>query len=85
MEFLTNKLTTMKATTYYLISTTNAQVEGWSIFGQGAKKEMEQLSLTNESFQDNTELHTNIYAQTLDKNSKVVSKTTAKRVYKLDV
>lgn len=75
----------MKAKTYYLISTTNAQVEGWYIFGQGSKKEMEQLSLTHESFQDNTERHSDIYAQTLSKNSKVISKTTAKRVYKLDV
>jgi hypothetical protein len=75
----------MKTRTYFLISTTNSQVEGWSIFGQGTKKEMEQLSLTHESFQDKSELHHDIYAQTLDKNSKVVSKTTAKKVYKLDV
>jgi hypothetical protein len=72
-------------TTYYLISTTNSQVEGWSIFGQGTKKEMEQLSLTHESFQDKTELHSDIYAQTLDKNARVVSKTTAKKTYKLHV
>ena len=75
----------MKTITYFLISTTNSQIESWSIFGQGTKKEMEQLSLTHESFQDKSELHCDIYSQTLDKNSRVVSKTTAKRVYKLDV
>jgi hypothetical protein len=75
----------MKTLTYFLISTTNSQVEGWSIFGQGTKKEMKQLSLTHELFQDKSELHCDIYAQTLNKNSKVVSKTTAKRVYKLNV
>jgi hypothetical protein len=72
-------------TTYYLISTTNAQVEGYSIYGRGTKKEMEQLSLTHESFQDKTELHSDIYAQTLDKNARVVSKTIAKKTYKLHV
>lgn len=74
----------MKAT-YYLISTTNSQVEGWSIFGTGTKKEMEQLALTHKSFQDLSETHRDIYAQTLDKNSRVVSKTKAKQIYKLDV
>ena len=75
----------MKTRTYFLISTTNSQVEGWSIFGQGTKTEMEQLSRIHESFQDNSQLHCDIYAQTLDRNSRVVSKTTARRVYKLDV
>ena len=72
-------------TTYYLISTTNSQVEGWSIFGTGTKKEMEALSLTHKSFQDLSETHTDIYAQTLDKNSRVVSKNKAKQIYKINV
>lgn len=70
---------------YFLISTTNSQVEGWHIYGKGSKEEMKQLNLTHEAFQDNSQLHRDIYAQTLNKNSRVVSKTTAKRVYKLDV
>jgi hypothetical protein len=75
----------MKTRIYFLISTTNSRIEGWSIFGRGTKKEMEQLSLTLEPFLDKSALHRDIYAQTLSKNLRVVSKTTAKRVYKLDV
>lgn len=74
----------MKAT-YYLVSTINSQINGWSIFGIGTKNEMKQLALTHESFQDNSETHRDIYAQTLNKNSRVVSKTKAKQIYKLDV
>ena len=70
---------------YFLISTVNSQVEGWHIFGQGSKNEMEKLILNHESFQDNSETHSDIYAQTLCKNARVVSKTKAKRIYKIDV
>ena len=66
--------------TYFVISTTNAQVEGWSIFGQGTKEECRKIQLNDTAFQG-----IDIYADTLNKNSRIVSRTEAKKTYKLDV
>ena len=66
--------------TYFVISTTNAQVEGWFIYGQGTKEECKKIQLTDSAFQG-----TDIYADTLNKNSRIVSNTAAKRKFKLDV
>jgi len=66
--------------TYFVISTTNAQIEGWSIFGQGTKEECKKIQLTHSSFQG-----TDIYADTLNKNSRIVSTTEAKRRFNLDI
>jgi hypothetical protein len=65
---------------YYVISTLNAQINGWSIYGEGTKKECRQIQLNNPAFQG-----IDIYADTLNKNSKIVSRTEAKRKFKLDV
>jgi len=65
---------------YFVISTTNAQVEGWSVFGQGTKEECKQIQLNDPAFQG-----TDIYTDTLNKNSVIVSKTEAKKRYKIDV
>jgi hypothetical protein len=66
--------------TYFVISTTNAQVDGWLIFGQGSKEECKKIQLNNPAFQG-----TDIYSDTLNKNSRIVSKTEAKKKFKLDV
>ena len=66
--------------TYFVISTINSRVEGWSIFGQGTKEECKKIQLTDSAFQG-----TDIYADTLNKNSRIVSKTEAKRKFKLNV
>ena len=63
---------------YFVISTTNAQVEGWSVFGQGTKEECKQIQLNDPAFQG-----TDIYADTLNKNSVIVSKTEEKKDTKL--
>lgn len=65
---------------YYVISTLNAQMNGWSVYGQGTKKECKQIQLNDPAFQG-----TDIYADTLNRNSLIVSKTEAKRKFKLDV
>lgn len=65
---------------YYVISTLNAQINGWSIYGEGTKKECRQIQLNNPAFKG-----TDIYADTLNKNSVIVSKTEAKKRYKIDV
>ena len=70
-----------KMATYILISTTNSQVDGWTVYGTGSKREMSDLRLNHSAFQDTTETHRDIYAQTLQRNSRVVSKTDAKRLY----
>ena len=61
-------------TTYYVISTTNSQVEGWRIFGEGSKPECVTIQLTHADFQG-----TDIYADTLNKNSKIVPKGQLKK------
>ena len=67
---------------YYLISTINASVDGWGIYGRSRyKRELE--NKIDELFKDKTPLHRDIYNQTLYKNSRVVSKTAAKRYYKI--
>ena len=66
--------------TYFVISTINSRVEGWSIFGQGTKEECKKIELTDSAFQG-----TDIYADTLNKNSRIVSKTESKRKFKLNV
>ncbi len=71
--------------TYFLISTTNAAVNGWSVYGRGSKREMEELRDSHPAFIDKTPQHRDIYAQTLAKNARVVSKTKARKVYKIDI
>jgi len=66
--------------TYFVISTINAQIEGWTIYGQGTKGECHQIRLNDPAFQG-----TDIYADTLNKNSRIVSRTEAKRKFKLEV
>ena len=61
-------------TMYYLISTTNAQIDGWKIFGEGTKDECVNIQLTHKDFQG-----TDIYADTLNKNSKIVPKGQLKK------
>lgn len=61
-------------TTYYVISTTNSQVDGWRIFGEGSKPECVRIQLTHKDFQG-----TDIYADTLNKNSKIVPKGQLKK------
>ena len=68
--------------TYYIISTTNPQVEGWSIYRVCNSRKEAELEIDNiDEFKDKSELHNDIYAQTLLKNSRVVSKTEAERKY----
>lgn len=66
--------------TYFVISTTNAQVLGWSVYGQGTKEECKNIQLNHNEFQG-----THIFADTLNKNSRIVSKTEATRKYKIDL
>ena len=61
-------------TTYYLISTINAQIDGWKVFGEGTKTVCVTIQLTHKDFQG-----TDIYADTLNKNSKIVPKGQLKR------
>jgi len=81
MQFIIKKIETMKnSRTYFVISTTNSIMEGWSIFGQGPKEECKRIQLNDPAFQG-----IDIYADTLNKNSRVVSRTEAKKYFKLDV
>ena len=59
---------------YYLISTINAQIDGWKIFGEGTKLECKNIQLTHKDFQG-----TDIYADTLNKNSKIIPKGQLKK------
>ena len=66
--------------TFYIISTTNSLVEGWKIYGTfSSRKEAEKAIDDIEEFKG-----TDIEADTLNKNSRVVSKTSAKRDYHID-
>ena len=68
--------------TFYIISTINSRVEGWSIYGTySSRKEAEKDIFNIDAFIDKSELHRDIEAQTLLKNSRVVSKTEAKQKY----
>ena len=70
----------MKPKMYYLISTTNARVFGWSVYGSSSDKE-ELKKIADKEFADTTELHCDIEAQTLYKNYRIVPKTEAIRKY----
>ena len=59
---------------YYLISTINSQIDGWKIFGEGTKDECVTIQLTHKEFKG-----TDIYADTLNKNSKIVPKGQLKK------
>lgn len=61
-------------TTYYVISTTNANIDGWRIFGEGTRAECVNIQLNHTDFQG-----TDIYADTLNKNSKIVPKGQLKK------
>ena len=61
-------------TTYYVISTINAKIDGWKIFGNGTKAECRNIQLTHDYFQG-----TDIYADTLNKNSRIVSERQLKK------
>lgn len=65
--------------TYVLISTTNAAVNGWTAYCEGTKQECEHALSTIPDFQG-----TDIWADTLRKNAKIVSKTKAQREFKAD-
>lgn len=65
---------------YYVISTTNSQIEGWRSFGEGTKEECKKIQLEHPEFNG-----TDIYSDTLNKNSVIVSKTEAKRKYKIEL
>ena len=66
--------------TFYIISTTNAQVEGWNVFGTfSSRKEAEEGIEKVSDFIDITPTHRDIWSQTLRKNAIVVSKTQAKK------
>ena len=62
-------------TTYYLISTINAQIDSWRVFGEGTKNECVNIQLNHADFQG-----TDIYADTLNKNSKIVPKGQLKKL-----
>lgn len=62
--------------TYALISTTNAAQNGWTVYCVGTKAQC-QATLDNEKDFNGTD----IWADTLRKNARIVSKTTAKRQY----
>ena len=59
---------------YYLISTINSQIDGWRVFGEGTKDECKNIQLTHKDFQG-----TDIYADTLNKNSRIISKGQLKK------
>ena len=66
--------------TYYIISTTNAQIFGWTVFGTYNNRREAEKALPNiPDFEDETELHCDIEAQTLYKNARIASKTEAKK------
>lgn len=61
-------------TIYYVISTTNANIDGWRVFGEGTRAECVNIQLNHADFQG-----TDIYADTLNKNSKIVPKGQLKK------
>ena len=71
----TSIMKTKSNKTYYVLSTTNARVEGWKIYDiSGSKKDAE--NAISDIFKGN-----DIHAETLLKNALVVSKTTAEKKY----
>ncbi len=69
-------LNSKKMATYVLISTVNAAQNGWAVYCEGTKAQC-QVCLDKE-FNG-----TDIWADTLRKNARIVSKSTAKRQYGL--
>lgn len=65
--------------TYCLVSTINAAVNGWTVYAEGTKAQCERALDTDPQFNG-----TDIYADTLRKNAKIVSKTKAQREFKAD-
>lgn len=75
-SFKAAQLTIIMAT-YCLVSTTNAAVNGWTVYAEGTKAQCEKTLDTDPQFNG-----TDIWADTLRKNAKIVSKTKATRNYK---
>ena len=63
-----------QAAEYIAISTTNAQANGWNVLARGADKAQVEQSA------DASIVGSDIYAETLRKNLRIVSKTTARRI-----
>ena len=73
----------------YLVSTLNSQLDGWEIVASGTKKELElELDALGKSVWYNKDgsqkAFSDIYADTMYKNAKIVSKEVAKRDYKIN-
>ena len=71
--------------TFYIISTTNAHENGWSIFKEYSNRSVAEKEISDvPEFQDHSDNNNDIYAQTLLANARVVSKTEAERKYHLN-
>lgn len=73
----------------YLISTLNSQLDGWKIISSGTKKELElELYKLDKSIWYNEDgspkAFSDIYADTISKNARIVSNKVAKMQYKID-
>lgn len=73
----------------YLVSTLNSQLDGWEIIASGTKKELElEMNKLEKSVWYNEDgsqkAFSDIYADTMSKNARIVSKEVAKREYKID-
>lgn len=73
----------------YLVSTLNSELDGWEIVASGTKKELElELQALGKSVWHNKDgskkSFSDIYADTMYKNAKIVSKEVAKRGFKIN-
>lgn len=68
-------------TTYFALTTTNAQQNGWSILAEGTDKTTVRAEAEAAIGDIRTEIGTDIYRETQHKNLVVVSKSTAQRSY----
>lgn len=73
----------------YLISTLNREIDGYEIIAIGTKKELEiELDKLRKSVWHNEDgtrkMFSDIYADTIAKNAKIVTIAVAKKEYKID-
>lgn len=71
--------------TYVAVTTTNAQTNGWHEVARGADKQAVQAAAEQKIAGHQWDQQKDIYTETELRNLHVVSKTNAKRTFKVDI